>query len=147
VTTRTASTATTSRRAPVTQRTVRVKDCDDNDIRENEDQTLSGRLVVQDCPCQKRFGRNATRLGALAASVAKQLRTYFQKVYSTQINYNVQVRVLSGNRTHTVFQYIVKVPKAEHGRARDAMKQTCRDNSVRTLCFASHTETPRVYPF
>ena len=118
-------------RPPVTKRTVEVKDCDDDaNIRAQDDQTLVGRIVVQDCPCERRFANNATRLAAVAATVTKQLRAYFQKLYNTKINYDCNVRVLTGNKTHTVFTYAVKVPKSDHDRARAALKQTCKDAEV-----------------
>jgi hypothetical protein len=115
----------------VTKRTVEVKNCDnDDDIREEDDQTLRGKIVVKNCPCQKRFGKNATRLDALARTIAKQLQTYFQQLYNTKANYKVKVTVQSGNKTHTIFSYTVQVPKAEHGRARAVMKKTCKDEEV-----------------
>jgi hypothetical protein len=40
------------------------------------------------------------------------------------------VKVLDGNKTHTVFSYTVKVPKAEHGKAKIAMQHACKDEDV-----------------
>ena len=123
-----------TRKPPATKRTVQVKDCDDDDdIQSKDDQTLAGRIVVQDCPCERRFANNATRLAAVSAAVAKQLRAYFQKLYNTAINYQVNVKVLSGNKTHTVFAYTVQVPKSEQSRVKNALKQTCKDEEVSRL--------------
>ena len=120
-----------SAKPPVTKRTVQLRNCDDDDnIRVQDDQTLVGQIVVQDCPCERRFANNATRLAAVGATVAKQLRAYFQKLYNTNINYDCNVRVEAGNRTHTVFAYAVKVPKSDHDRARVALKKTCKDDEV-----------------
>lgn len=119
-----------SARPPVTKRTVQVRNCDDDTIRAQDDQTLVGKIVVQDCPCERRFANNATRLAAVGATVAKQLRAYFQQVYNTNINYDCNVRVEAGNKTHTVFAYAVKVPKSDHDRARVALKKTCQDQEV-----------------
>jgi hypothetical protein len=120
-----------SRRPSVTKRTVQLRNCDDDDnIRAQDDQTLVGKIVVQDCPCERRFANNATRLANVAATVTKQLRAYFQKLYSTNINYDCNVRVEAGNKTHTVFAYAVKVPKSDHDRARAALKKTCKDAEV-----------------
>ena len=121
----------TTKRPAATQRVVKVNECDDDDnIKTQDDQTLVGKIVVQDCPCEKRFSNNATRLAAVSASVTKQLQTYFQKLYNTKINYATTVKVLSGNKTHTVFNYIVKVPKDDHGKVKVAMKHTCKDEEV-----------------
>ncbi len=120
-----------TKRAPATKRTVQVEDCDDDqNIRADDDQTLVGKIVVHNCGCEKRFKNNATRLAAVSATVAAQLRAYFQKIYNTKINYETTVKVLTGNKTHTVFSYIVKVPKAEHERARAAMKHACKQEEV-----------------
>lgn len=124
--------ATGTKRPPVTQRVVQVKGCDDDDnIRVQDEQTLNGTIIVQDCPCEKRFANNATRLAAVAAKVAEQLQAYFQLLYKTNVNFPVQVTVKSGNQTHTIFNYLVKVPKADHGKAREALKKTCKDEQVR----------------
>jgi hypothetical protein len=89
-----------------------------------------GKIIVQNCACEKRFKNNATRLAAVSATVTTQIRAYFQKLYNTKINYPTTVKVLSGNKTHTVFNYIVKVPKADHGKAKIVMKQACKDEEV-----------------
>jgi hypothetical protein len=91
---------------------------------------LTGKIVVQDCPCEKRFANNATRLAAISATVATQLRSYFQTLYNTKINYECNVKVLSGNKTHTVLTYTVKAPKSDHSRVKAALKQTCKDEQV-----------------
>jgi hypothetical protein len=120
-----------TRRPPASTRSVQVKDCDDDDnIQSKDDQTLAGRIVVENCACERRFANNATRLAAVSATVAKQLRAYFQKLYNTAINYQVNVKVLSGNRTHTVFAYTVQVPKSEQSKVKNALKQTCKDEQV-----------------
>ena len=122
---------TTTKRPAATKRTVDLKDCDDDDnIKTQDDQTLVGKIVVQDCPCEKRFSNNATRLAAVSATVTKQLQTYFQKLYNTKINYPTTVKVSTGNKTHTVFTYSVKVPKDDHGKVKVAMKHTCKDEEV-----------------
>ncbi|UJR38625.1 hypothetical protein I4U23_031291, partial [Adineta vaga] len=118
------------KKAPATKRTVQVKNCDDDDI-EEKDQTLTGKIVVQDCPCEKRFTNNATRLAALSSTVCTQLRNYFQQLYSTKVNYPCSVKVLTGNKTHTVFSYTVNVPKAEQSKAKVALKKTCKDDEVK----------------
>jgi len=121
-----------TRKPPVTKRTVNVKQCDDDDnIKTEDDETLVGKIVVENCACEKRFKNNATRLAAVSATVTKQIRAYFQKLYNTKINYQTTVKVLTGNKTHTIFNYIVKVPKVDHGKARAAMKQACKDEEVR----------------
>lgn len=108
-----------------------LKDCDNDDnIQATDDQTLVGKIVVKNCDCEKRFANNATRLAAVSAAVAQQLRAYFQKLYNTKINYDTTVKVLTGNKTHTVFNYIVKAPKSDHARAKVAMKQACKDDEV-----------------
>lgn len=120
-----------TKKPPVTQRTVQLKDCDDDDnINAPDDETLTGKIVVQDCPCEKRFANNATRLAAVSATVATQLRAYYQKLYNTKINYQCDVKVLTGNKTHTVFTYTVKVPKSDHSKVKSALKQTCKDDEV-----------------
>ena len=125
-----------TKKPPATKRTVQIKGCDDDDnIREEDDQTLTGKIVVQDCPCENRFKNNATRLAYVSSTVASQLRTYFQKLYNTTINYQCIVKVLSGNKTHTTFTYTVKVPKSDHSRARVALKQTCKDDIVSEIKF------------
>jgi hypothetical protein len=123
-----------TKKPPVTKRTVQVKDCDDDgNIYAEDDQTLTGKIIVQDCPCEKRFKNNATRLTAVSGTVATQLRAYFQKLYNTKINYECIVKVLDGNKTHTVFSYTVKVPKSDHSRVKTALKQTCKDDEVSSL--------------
>ena len=108
-----------------------MKDCDDDDnIHASDDQTLTGRIVITDCPCEKRFKNNATRLAAISATVSRQLQLYFQQLYNTKINYNVKMQVLSGNQTHTVFSYVVNVPKSEQEKAKEALKKTCKDEEV-----------------
>ncbi len=122
------------KKPPVTKRTVKVQDCDNDDnIRAQDDETLTGKIVVQDCPCEKRFANNATRLAAISATVATQLRSYFQQLYNTKINYQCNVKVFSGNKTHTVLSYTVKVPKSDHARVKTALKQTCKDEQVSHL--------------
>ncbi|CAF4345797.1 unnamed protein product, partial [Rotaria sp. Silwood2] len=121
-----------TKKPPTTKRTVQVKNCDDDDdIREEDDQTMSGKIVVQSCPCEKRFKNDRMRLAALSAALAKQLRVYYQQLYNTNINYRCSVNVLSGNKTHTVFAYTVNIPKAEHRRARTALKLLCKDEEVK----------------
>jgi hypothetical protein len=115
----------------VTKRTIQLKNCDDdNNIRATDDQTLTGKIIVQDCPCEKRFKNNATRLAAVSATVATQLRAYFQKLYNTKINYECKLSVVAGNKTYTVFSYTVKVPQSDHSRVKTALQQTCKDDQV-----------------
>jgi hypothetical protein len=109
---------------------VEVKNCDDDDIRSVDDQTLTGKIVVQDCPCEKRFANNATRLAAVSSTVCTQLRSYFQQLYNTKVNYQCALTVAAGNKTHTVFAYTIKAPKADHDKARAALKKTCQDDQV-----------------
>jgi hypothetical protein len=120
-----------TKRPRVTKRTIKVKGCDNDDnIRAQDDETLTGIIVVEDCPCEKRFKNNATRLAALSATLATQLRNYYQNLYKEDINCKVVINVLSGNATDTVFTYIVKVPKSDHERVKTALKQTCKDEQV-----------------
>ena len=120
-----------TRRPRRTNRTVEIKNCDDDDnVRAEDDQTLTGKIVVKSCPCESRFKKNATRLRKLSDAVCKQVRAYFQKVYSTQMNYDCRVRVLSGNKTHTVFSYTLKAPKSDHARAKAALKAACKHEDV-----------------
>jgi len=120
-----------TKKPPATKRNVDVKNCDDADnVQVQDDQTLVGKIVVQSCPCEKRFSHNATRLAALSQTVTTQLRAYFQKLYQTTVNFPCVVKVLSGNKTHTTFTYTVKVPKSDHSKAKTAMQQTCKDEEV-----------------
>ena len=120
-----------TKKPPATNRTVQVKDCDNDDnIRTVDDQTIEGKIVVQDCSCEKRFKNNATRLAAVSAVVTKQLQAYFQKLYNTKINYGCKLQVLAGNATHTVFSYTIKVPKSDHGRVKAVVKQAWKDQEV-----------------
>ena len=135
VTTSRTTKASGTKRPPVTQRSVQVKGCDDDDnIRAQDEQTLTGRIIVQDCPCEKRFANNATRLAAVAATVAKQLQAYFQQLHGSSVNYPVKVTVETGNQTHTVFSYTVTVPKKEQSKAKEALKKTCKDDEVSNWC-------------
>ena len=130
--------ADAKRRTPATKRTVNVRNCDDSDsVLAKDDDTLVGKIVVSNCACQKRFSNNATRLAAVARTVTTQLQLYFQKLYNTKVNYPTTVKVVAGNRSHTVFNYIVKVPKANHGQAQIAMKQACKDEEVISLLFCT----------
>ena len=109
-----------------------MKNCDDDDnIREDNDESLTGKIMVESCPCEKRYKSNRTRLAALSTTISKQLRAYFQKLYNTNINYKSTVEVLSGNKTHTLFAYTVQIPKFDHTRAKAAMKLLCKDEEVR----------------
>ena len=130
-----------TKRPPVTKRTVNVKNCDDDTIRVKDDETLVGKIVVQNCNCERRFSNNATRLAAISSSVTIQLQRYFQKVYNTKVNYPTTVKVFSGNKTHTVFTYIVKVPKDSHGQAKEAMKHACKDEEVISSLFKQYYES------
>jgi hypothetical protein len=122
--------AAATKKPPATSRTVQIHGCDDDDnIRAEDDQTLTGKIIVQDCPCEKRFS-NATRLLYVSNTVTTQLRSYFQKLYKTDINYQVTVKVTGGNKTHTFLSYTVKVPQADHSRAKTALQQTCKDDTV-----------------
>ena len=106
--------------------------CDEKDnVRAEDEETLVGKIIVKSCPCEKRFKKDASRLNALSAVVTKQLRSYFQKVYRTQISYDVKVKVLSGNKTFTVFSYTVKVPKPDQARTKTALNEVCKDKEVR----------------
>ena len=109
-----------------------INNCDNDDnIRVKDEQTLTGKIVVQNCDCANRFRNNATRVAAVAQTVADRLRVYFQKLYGTTFNYQVSLKVLTGNKTHTVFSYTVKVPAAEQSKVKDAMKKACKDDKVR----------------
>ena len=128
------------KKLPKTKRTVQVKNCDDdNNIQAADDKSLTGKIVVQNCPCEKRFKNNETRLAALSATLSKQLKAYFQQLYKTNVNYRCIVNVLSGNATHTVFAYTVIIPKADHTRARAAMKLLCKDDEVSQILFVCAT--------
>jgi hypothetical protein len=120
-----------TKKPPVTKRTVNVKNCDDDDnIQVHDDETLVGKIIVQNCPCEKRFKNNRTRLDALSATVTAQIRAYFQKLYKTTVNFPCTVKVLSGNKTHTTFTYTVKVPKSDHAKAKTVMQYACKDEEV-----------------
>ena len=122
---------TTTKRFSAKTRNVHVKNCDDdNNIQAPDDQTITGKIVVQDCPCEKRFNNNETRLAALSAVLTEQLRVYFQHLYNNSINYKCTVHVVSGNQTHTLFSYTVQIPKVDHSRARAALKLVCQDEKV-----------------
>lgn len=127
-------TSVVTRRSPATKRTIEMKNCDDDEnIRVQDDHTLIARIVVKGCPCEKRFNNNATRLAIVSAIVCRQFQTHLQKFYYVRINYPVNVQMLSGNATHTIFDYIVEAPKAEHSRVKNALKQTCKDVQVRNI--------------
>lgn len=85
---------------------------------------------MKDCPCEKRYKNNATRLAAISTTVTNQLKTYFQQLYKTNINYPVKVSVEGGNKTYTLFSYTVKVPQTEQSKAKKALIQTCKDDKV-----------------
>ncbi|CAF0798692.1 unnamed protein product [Adineta steineri] len=121
-----------TKKPAVTVRKVQVKNCDDDDnIHAPDTQTLTGKIIVQDCPCEKRFSNNATRLAAITSTVCTQLKTYFQEMNHDKTNYACSLQVLTGNSTHTVFQYTVKVPQADHAKAKIALKKTCQDDRVK----------------
>ena len=130
------------KKPPVTKRTIQVKNCDDaDDIQTKDSQTLTGKIVVEDCPCESRYKNNATRLAAVSSTVATQLRTYFQKLYNTKINYQVDLTVIDGNKTYTVFSYTVKAPQTDHSKLKNALIQTCKDDQVSQLqlnCLNGH---------
>lgn len=116
-----------------------MKNCDDEDnIRTQDDHTLIGRIVVQGCPCEKRFKNNQTRFALVSDIVCRQFQTHLQKLYFIRINYPVKFRLLSGNTTHTLFDCIVEAPKSDHLRVKFALKQTCKDDQV------SHVERMRL---
>ena len=120
-----------TRKPPATQRTVNINNCDNDDsIRTKDEQTLTGRIAAESCACENRFKNNATRLAAVAQTVTDRLRAYFQKLHNTTFNYQVTLKVLTGNKSHTVFSYTVKVPAAEQSKVKDAMRKTCKDNKV-----------------
>ena len=57
------------------------------------------------------------------------------KQYQTNINYPTTVKVVSGNKTHTVFNYIVKVPKSrswQSKRSDETRMQTRRGELIDT---------------
>ena len=118
-----------TKKQPATTRKVEVKNCDDHDYND-KDQVLTGKIVVQDCPCEKRFANNASRLAAVSSTVCTQLRNYFQQLYGTKINYPCNLKVVTGNKTHTVFAYTVNVPQSEQSKAKAAAKKACQDEQV-----------------
>ena len=122
--------AATTKKPAATTRAVQVKNCDNDDDFEEDEKTLTGKIVVQDCPCEKRFANNATRLAAVSTAVCTQLRTHFQQLYGTKINYPCSLKVLSGDKTHTVFAYTVEVPQPQRSQAKAALKKTCKDDEV-----------------
>lgn len=123
-----------NKRPCATKRNVQVKNCDDDSyIQEKDAQTMTGKILVKDCPCESRFKNNETRLAALASVLTTQLRFYFQQLYQTQINYDCSVRVLDGNDTYTLFEYTVRIPQVHHAKARNAMKQVCKDDKVSSI--------------
>jgi hypothetical protein len=119
------------RRPQATSRKVQIGDCDsDDNIRVKDDQTLSGKISVTKCGCERRYRNNATRLAAVSKTVADRLRVYFQKLYNTNINYPVVVKMLKGNHKQTIFGYTVKVPSSDQTKVRNALKQACKDDEV-----------------
>ena len=127
--TKTTGKTSSTKKAPATARNVEVKGCDDDNNIEEKDETLTGKLIVKDCDCLKRFN-NKTRLAQVAATVQKQLVAYFQQLRNTKDTLTVTVEVTGGNKTHTFFTYVVKVPKAQQSDAKKAMRQTCKDPQV-----------------
>ncbi|CAF1392550.1 unnamed protein product [Adineta ricciae] len=121
-----------TKKPPATTRKVEVKNCDDHDYND-KDQVLTGKIVVQDCPCEKRFANNASRLAAVSSTVCTQLRNYFQQLYGTKINYPCSLKVVAGNKTHTVFAYTVNVPQSEQSKAKAAAKKACQDDQVKKV--------------
>ena len=120
-----------TRRPPAVTRKVKIGNCDsDDNIRVQDDQTLTGKIVVTKCGCERRFRNNATRRAEVSKTVADRLRVYFQKLYNTTINYPVVVKMLTGNHSHTVFGYTVKVPSSDQTKVKNALKQACKDDKV-----------------
>ncbi len=60
-------------------------------------------------------------------------------------HYATTVKVLTGNKTHTIFTYTVKVPKADHGKAKVVMKQACKDEEVSLSSFSEHLFNSRMW--
>lgn len=125
------STFVAVQRSRTIKRIVEMKHCDDDDnIRTLDDHTLISRIVVQGCPCEKRFKNNQTRFARVSDIVSRRFQTHLQKLYFLRINYPVNLRLFDGNTTHTLFDCIVEAPKSDHVRVKFALKQTCKDDQV-----------------
>jgi hypothetical protein len=107
-----------------------MKSCNDSAIKEIDDQTLQGIIIVEDCPCEARYSSNATRIAAVSAEVTTQLNLYMKQTHGSQVNYQCNVQEVSGNDTHTAFHYTCAVPKADHDNAILGMQQCCTNDQV-----------------
>jgi hypothetical protein len=107
-----------------------MKSCNDSAIKEIDDQTLQGIIIVEDCPCEARYSSNATRIAAVSAEVTTQLNLYMKQTHGSQVNYQCNVQEVSGNGTHTEFHYTCAVPKADHDNAKLGMQQCCTNDQV-----------------
>ena len=117
-------------KAPATSRNVQMKTCDNNTIKEVDDQTLQGTIIVEDCPCEARFANNASRIAAVSAEVTTELNLYMKQTHGSQSNYQCSVQVVNGNGTDTAFHYTCIVPKADHDNVKAGMQQCCTNSQV-----------------
>ena len=73
------STYAAIRRPPAIKLIMAVKNCDDDDnIRTQYDHTLISRIVMQGCPCKKRFKNNQTRFALVSDIFCRQVQTHLQ---------------------------------------------------------------------
>jgi hypothetical protein len=119
-----------TKKAPATSRNVQMKDCGNNTIKEVDDQTLQGTIIVEDCPCESRFANNASRIAAVSAEVTQQLDSYMQQVHGSQSKYQCSVQLVSGNGTDTAFHYTCTAPQADHDKIKLGMQQCCTNDQV-----------------
>jgi hypothetical protein len=116
--------------APATSRNVQLKDCHNTSVKEVDDQTLQGIIIVEDCPCEARFTNNAARINAVSTEVTTQLNSYMKQTHGNTVNYKCAVQLVTGNATNTVFHYTCTVPKADHANALVGMLQSCTNPQV-----------------
>jgi hypothetical protein len=108
-----------------------MKNCNESAIKEIDDQTLQGIIIVEDCPCEARYSNNASRIAAVSAEVTTQLNSYMKQTHGSQSNYRCTVQLVSGNGTKTVFHYACTVPKADHDKAKVGMQQCCTNDQIK----------------
>jgi len=119
-----------TKKTPATSRNVQMKNCSSDSIKEVDDQTLQGIIIVEDCPCEARFTNNASRIAAVSAEVTTQLDLYMQQTHGSQAHYQCSVQLVSGNATHTAFHYTCLAPKVDHAQMIVGMQQCCTNDQV-----------------
>lgn len=107
-----------------------MKPCNDSSIKEVDDQTLQGIIIVTDCSCEARYTNNATRIAAVSSEVTTQLNLYMKQTHGSQSNYQCKVQLVTENATHTAFHYTCTAPLADHANVKLGMQQCCTNDQV-----------------